>query len=74
MRGVNKLTDSIEVRLGGLGIFDLLWRVPQATPGDGTVGDIILVALSVVIGEINFLESITVWLLITMPYHPFVFS
>ena len=64
MWSVTKLTDSIKVRLGGLGIFDLLWRVPQATPGDGTVGDIILVPQSLVIGEVNFLESITVWLLI----------
>lgn len=64
MRGVSKLKRSVKARLGGLAVFDLLWRVPEATPGDGTVADAVLVVLSVVIEDVGLLESITIWILI----------
>lgn len=59
-----KITDSTEVRLGSLSVTDLLWRVPEATPGDTTIADIVLVALSIFFDQITLLESVTMWLLI----------
>lgn len=64
MRGAIKLRRSLNARLGGLGVFDLLWRVPEATPGNGTVADAVLGVFSVVIGDIWVLESVTIWVLI----------
>lgn len=64
MRRVVKAINSTKVRLGSLAVMDLLWRVPAATPGDGSVADVVIAAVALVIGEVTILRSVTTWMLI----------
>ena len=64
MRRVVKAINSTKLRLGSLAVMDLLWRVPAATPGDGSVADVVIAAVALVIGEVPILRSVTTWMLI----------
>jgi len=57
-------TGSVKLRLGSLGIADLLWRVPEATPGNAAVVDVVLTAFSAGSSQLTILESVTIWALI----------
>ena len=53
-------------RLAGLASVDLVWRIPQLTPGDSAGVDVAvaLLALALDIGDVGLFEELTTWLLL----------
>lgn len=53
-------------RLAGLASVDLVWRIPELTPGGGAGVDIAvaLLGLALDIGDAGFLEELTTWVLL----------
>ena len=60
------LPESTTVRLAGLAILDLVWRVPAAVPVEDGVSDLVLASLSVAAGVTGgpVVEQATTWLLL----------